>query len=112
MTSFNQQTLEQSCTSQECPEINGKFWYCTIKFGFNSPPVEGFNWNKETTWESSDSCDDGRETEGLGGEGTDQGDEESYPSLVEGNVGEDHLEVDKEVVRRSIHQLCVCVCVE
>ena len=81
------------------------------------------DWDKEAAGEPSDSCNDGRETESFGREGTDQGDKESYPGLVEGHVGENNLKVDEKLVRLSIHQLwegeggrvhvsvmwCVCV---
>ena len=53
-----------------------------------------FNGNKEATAESSHRRDDGRETEGLSWEGTNQSNEECYPGLVEGDISEDNLKVD------------------
>ena len=76
-----------------------------------SPPVQYSHRNKETTGEASKSSYDGRETESFGREGTDESNEESYPGLVEGNVGENNLKVDKKVVGVSVHQLWGVVCV-
>ncbi len=57
--------------------------------------MQHFNWNKEAAREASNSSNDRRETECLCREGTDEGNEESYPCLVESNVGENNLKVDK-----------------
>lgn len=70
------------------PPFHNAYSWC------HSPPVQLFYGDEEATAESSYRCDDRREAEGLRRKGTDQSNEECYPGLVEGDIGQDDLQVD------------------
>ena len=69
------------------------------------PPVHDSNGNEETTGESSHCWYDWRETERYFRDGTDEGNEKSYPGLVQSNVDEDDLKEHKDIIGFMIDQL-------
>ena len=56
------------------------------------------NWYEETTGESSHSWYDRRQTESYSWDRTDEGNEKSYPGLVQSNVDNEDLNEHQEIV--------------
>ena len=66
--------------------------------------MEDTNWYEETTAEASHSWYDLSKTQWLWN-GTDEGNDKSYPGLVQGNIDNKNLKVCQQIIWIGIHQL-------